>query len=216
MIKFLFKTLIIVVLLLIIIPLIMLLFGEGALVYKIFDWSFAGDENKQEVVVPKKKNSLKDDILNWVNEQVDDNDNVAHNGSASATVKNIYVDHNVLQDGQKGMKIEAEFDSKNLKGEILYCMVRFYNDDGSPLVQKKYNEKYRSVNGNVIVGDYTSPPYEVCNTKTPLFIPYDELPTVKKGRTDFILDASILYYTSKTDYEVLDRSRTYSFYIMND
>ena len=38
----------------------------------------------------------------------------------------------------------------------------------------------------------------------------------EKISTDFILDASILHYTTSTDYEVLDRSKTYSFYLMNE
>jgi hypothetical protein len=193
MIKFLFKALIIVVLLLIIIPLILLLFGEGALVYKIFDWSFFDNEEKQELVVKDNNSSLKE-----------------------STVKNIFVDHNIEKDGVKGMQIAVEFESQNLKDEVLYCMVRFYNDDGSPLVQQSNNKKYRSVNGNVIVGETTSPTYDDCKTRTTLFIPYDELPVKTKGRTDLILDASILHYTTNTDYEVLDRSKTYSFYIKSD
>ena len=140
-----------------------------------------------------------------------------HNSDkVSATIKNINVEHNVERDGAKGMQISVEFDSKNLKGETLYCMVRFYNDDGSPLVQTSNNEKYRSINGNVIVGDYTSPDYDECKTRTTLFIPYKELPTNKVGRTDLILDASILYYMSNTEYDVLNRSNTYSFYLIND
>jgi len=214
MIKFLFKALIIVVLLLIIIPLILLLFGEGALVYKIFDWSFFDNEEKQELVVKDNNSSLKESIIYRVNEKV--NEKVHNTGRVSATVKNIFVDHNIEKDGVKGMQIAVEFESQNLKDEVLYCMVRFYNDDGSPLVQQSNNKKYRSVNGNVIVGETTSPTYDDCKTRTTLFIPYDELPVKTKGRTDLILDASILHYTTNTDYEVLDRSKTYSFYIKSD
>lgn len=214
MIKFLFKTLLIVVLLLIIIPLIMLLFGEGALIYKIFDWSFFDNEEKQELVVKDNNSSLKESIINRVNEKV--NEKVHNTGKVSATIKNVYVDHNKENDGVKGMQIAVEFESQNLKDEALYCMIRFYNDDGSPLVQQSNNKKYRSVNGNVIVGEYTSPTYDDCKTRTTLFIPYEELPVKIKGRTDLILDASILHYTTNTDYEVLDRSKTYSFYITND
>ena len=50
MIKELFKVLIVVILLVILIPLVMLLFGEGALAYKIFGWAFPKSDN-QEVVV---------------------------------------------------------------------------------------------------------------------------------------------------------------------
>ena len=192
----------------------MLLFGEGALVYKIFDWSFFDNKEKQELVVKDKNSSLKESIINRANEKV--NEKVHNTGKVSATIKNVYVDHNKENDGVKGMQIAVEFESQNLKDEALYCMVRFYNDDGSPLVQQSNNKKYRSVNGNVIVGEYTSPTYDDCKTKTTLFIPYKELPQNTGGRTDLILDASILHYATNTDYEVLDRSKTYSFYLMDD
>ena len=162
--------------------------------------SFEDKEQQEVAVVSDKKAKEKE-----------------HNSDkVSATIKNINVEHNVEIDGAKGMQISVEFDSKNLKGETLYCMVRFYNDDGSPLVQTSNNEKYRSINGNVIVGDYTSPDYDECKTRTTLFIPYKELPTNKVGRTDLILDASILHYMSNTEYDVLNRSNTYSFYLIND
>jgi hypothetical protein len=157
---------------------------------------------------------LKESITKQVKERF--NKEASNIGNRSASVKNIYVDHNVLKGGVKGMQIAVEFESKNLKDEALYCMVRFYNDDGSPLVQQSNNKKYRSVNGNVIVGEYTSPTYDDCKTKTTLFIPYKELPQNTGGRTDLILDASILHYTTSTNYEVLDRSKTYSFYLMDE
>ena len=125
----------------------MLLLGEGALVYKIFDWSSSDNEEKTEIVVSNDNRSLKESVTKQVKERV--SKEVSNTGNVSATVKNIYVDHNVEEEGVKGMQIEVEFESKNLKGEALYCMVRFYNDDGSPLAQKTNNEKYRSINGNV-------------------------------------------------------------------
>ena len=192
----------------------MLLFGEGALVYKIFDWSTSNNEEKTEFVVSNDNRSLKESITKQVKERI--SKEVSNTINVSATVKNIYVDHNVVEGGVKGMQIAVEFESKNLKDEALYCMVRFYNDDGSPLVQQSNNKKYRSVNGNVIVGESTSPTYNDCKTKTTLFIPYKELPQNTGGRTDLILDASILHYATNTDYEVLDRSKTYSFYLMDD
>ncbi len=192
----------------------MLLFGEGALVYKIFDWSTSNNEEKTEFVVSNDNRSLKESITKQVKERI--SKEVSNTINVSATVKNIYVDHNVVEGGVKGMQIAVEFESKNLKDEALYCMVRFYNDDGSPLVQQSNNKKYRSVNGNVIVGEYTSPTYNDCKTKTTLFIPYKELPQNTGGRTDLILDASILHYTTSTNYEVLDRSKTYSFYLMDE
>lgn len=174
----------------------------GFIGYCLFTRLFQSFEDKeqQEVVVSDK--NLKERAQN--------------SSKVSATIKNINVDHNVERDGTKGMQITVEFESKNLKDEALYCMVRFYNDDGSPLSQARSNEKYRSINGNVIVCEYTSPPYDDCDTKTPLFIPYSELLTKGSGRKDLILDASILHYHTTTEYDVLDRSKTYSFYLANN
>lgn len=132
----------------------------------------------------------------------------------TAYIKNVNINHNVIQDGKKGMKVTVEYVSKNLKGETLYCMVRFYNNDGSPLVHQSKNKKYRSMNGNVIVGDYNLPTYDDCKSEAMLFVPYDEFNAKGGKRMDLTLDASILYYTSDTDYKVLDKSRTYSFYVI--
>ena len=178
----------------------MLLFGEGALVYKIFGWSF-DNEDKQEIVIPDSRESFADNIVK---------------NKATASVKNIFIDHNINQDSKKGMVIMVEYDAKDLKDEYIYLMIRFYNEDGTPLVQEKRNDKYRSINGNVIVGEYAQIPYKDCTTKTSLFIPYVELPSKGKGRTDYVLDASILHYHSNTEHDVLDRSRTYSFFIEED
>lgn len=177
-------------------------------------FQYIDGNEQQEVVVKDKNSSLKESIINRVNEKA--NEKVHNKGKVSVTIKNLYVDHNIEKGGVKGMQIAVEFESQNLKDEVLYCMVRFYNDDGSPLVQQSNNKKYRSVNGNVIVGETTSPTYDDCKTRTTLFIPYDELPTKESGRTELILDASILHYTTNTDYEVLDRGKTYSFYLTSD
>ena len=207
MLEALFKTLLVVIILVILVPLVMLLFGEGALAYKIFGWAFPKSD-KQEIVV--QRNTSNDDNTATFRQTSN------RNTRQTATVKHVYVDHNTHKDGEKGMTITVEFDSKNLKNADLYCLVRFYNDDGSPLAQKNYNEKYLSVNGNVIVGQYTSPPYNNCSTKTTLFIPYNELPTNGKERTELLLDASILHYHTETEYDVLDRSNSYSFYLLSE
>ena len=207
MIEGLFKTLLVVILLVVIIPLVMLLFGEGALAYKIFGWAFSKDD-KQEIVIQRNDDTQENTVTYHQVQNIE--------AKPPATVKHIFVDHNTHEDGEKGMTITVEFETKNLKDADLYCLVRFYNEDGSPLAQKNYNRKYLSVNGNVIVGQYTSPTYNDCTTRTTLFMPYDELPTNGTERTDFIMDASILHYHTETEYDVLERSRTYSFYLLND
>lgn len=191
---------------------------------------------KFEILIPdtedddnsKEEDDKDNDNQNTNNDNNDKNNDSEGNGSflstlirnisgteKSATLKNLYVDHNIYKDGKKGMQITVEYKSTNLKDDILCCMVSFYNDDGSFLAHKGGDEQYRSINGNVIVYEFTSPPYNRCDTKTTLFIPYSELPQ-KDKRTEFLLDARILHYTTETDYEQLDRGKTYSFYLMGD
>ena len=207
MLEFLFKTLLAVIMLVIIVPLMLLLFGEGALAYKIFGWAFSKEESQAVIVQQNTSDNGNTATFHQIN-----NSETRQN----ATVKHIYVDHNTYEEDEKGMTITVEFDTQNLKDEDLYCLVRFYNDDGSPLAQKNYNEKYLSIGGNVIVGQYFSPSYNDCTTRIPLFMPYDELPTNDTGRTDYLLDASILHYHTETEYDVLDRSNSYSFYVLNE
>lgn len=207
MIKELFKVLIVVILLVFLIPLVMLLFGEGALAYKVFGWAFP-KKDKQEIVVQDDDYTPSNTVTYH---QVKNAET-----KQTATVKHIFVDHNTYEDGKKGMTITVEYETKNLKDADLICLVRFYNEDGSPVAQNHVDEKYTSVNGNVIVYEYASPSYDACATQISLFMPYDELPHGETERTEYIMDASILHYLTDTEYEVLERSRTYSFYLSND
>ena len=109
-----------------------------------------------------------------------------------------------------------EYESKHLKDEYICYMIRFYHSDGSPVVSKSKNPEYLSSNGNVIISAFTSPTYDECMTQSTLFIPYEELPIKSRGRTDLMYNANILYYTSNTDYEVLDRTDKYSISITSD
>ena len=207
MLEFLFKTLLAVIMLVIIVPLVLLLFGEGALAYRIFGWAFSKEESQAVVVQQNTSDNGNTATFHQINNS---------ETRQKATVKHIYVAHNTHEEDEKGMTITVEFDTQNLKDEDLYCLVRFYNDDGSPLAQEIYNEKYLSIGGNVIVGQYFSPSFNDCNTRIPLFMPYDELPTNGTDRTDYLLDASILHYHTETEYDVLERSNTYSFYLLNE
>lgn len=249
MIKFLIKLLIVVVILLILIPLGLLLFGEGALAYKIFDWSctngggsdytlpsFNGSGRTITIENSGETYDITDEDLGNIESEVEDilrrverngdfsdedfdriNNRGQKTGEAAVNVKAVHVDHDMKQNGKIGMLISVDFETKNLKKELLYCMVRFYNDNGAPLAQKKFHKQYRSVNGNVMVASPLSPESNNWKSRIELFMPYDELQLESgEGRTELLLDASVLHYTSETEYETLDRSRTYAFYVTSD
>ena len=191
MLEALFKTLLAVIMLVIIVPLVLLLFGEGALACKVFGWAFPKNERQEMVAYRSDNNEVEQ----------------------ATAIKQVLMNHNTYEDGKKGMTITVEFDSKNLMGESLYCFARFYNEDGSPLEQKHYNEKYRTVNGDVIVGQFTSPSNNDCSIKTTLFMPYDELPIEGTGRTNLLLDANV-FHCLPTQCVVMDQSDSYPFYLL--
>lgn len=211
MLKFLLYTLLGALMLAIIIPLIMLIFGEGALVYKILGWSFSSDKDETEVTIPET--GMVGDVRGNGNTIVVDDSFVA--AAKSSVVDKVEVEHNITnQDGQIGMKITVEFTSKNYNGEMLYCMVSFYDSEGDKLVQKDFNEDYRSRQGNVIVGEYITPSYDDCTSHVEFFMPYKEIPYSKSGRTDYLLDVEILKYKEKTDdFDLLDMSGKKPFYL---
>ena len=224
MLKFLLYTLLGALMLAIIIPLILLIFGEGALVYKIFDWSFSG-KDEAKVTTPARGaaveidgNTIRRDNSDWdgvIEEVEDNNEGNSISGAKSSLIDNFEVEHNITnQDGLIGMKISVEFTSKNYKGEMLYCMVSFYDSEGNKLVQKEFNEDFRSRQGNVIVGEYFTPSYDDCTSHMEFFMPYKEIPYSKSGRTDYLLDVAILKYKEKTDnFDLLDMSGKKPFYL---
>lgn len=196
-----FKILLVLLMLVIIVPLIMALFGETKLLYHWTKWLFGKDEPKQEYVENPGSSKV----------SAEESTIVYNNGSnvASIAVKKVNVDHNIMNNGLKCMKITVVYTSENMEGEYIYCMVRFYSNDGDPLKQKQFSEKYRSQNGNIFIGEGNTIPNNSCQSTALLYMPYDELQT--DSDTDLLLDVSLLHYTSKTDYTVVDRTDPYSF-----
>jgi len=103
------------------------------------------------------------------------------NTTPSEKIEKVWVDHNVFQDNQKGMKIHVQFsvDHTNEQGN---CVAWFYFSDGTAL--KDYNSRYSTTDGKVSVGrDYHTYDDNVIHwykgTETfsdfVLFMPYDEL-----------------------------------------
>ena len=126
MIKFLFQALLVVVLLIVLIPLIMLLFGESALVYKIFDWSLDNKE-KKELVVPDNMRSINDNRNNVVLEP-------------SASTSDLTIEHNAERGGRLGMYIYSKQNYRNLKGVSCYTALYFMDDKGKLLEGKRVKD----------------------------------------------------------------------------
>lgn len=108
-----------------------------------------------------------------------------------ATFQRLWIDYNVTQGGQKGMRIHTAFKTYNMKGMSGYLALYFQERDGTPLRDR--NGKFNSANDTVaayieINPAYNPAVYEDLNT----FMPYDEL-DLDPGNYELRIDASVIY-----------------------
>jgi hypothetical protein len=92
----------------------------------------------------------------------------------AANLQNVWVDYDVTENNQQGMRIHLNFTIDNLQGVQCQAVAFFYYSTGEML--KDFNNTYSSVNGQVSIGQYFTPAYvnTVFNDLT-LFMPYSEL-----------------------------------------
>ncbi|MDL2223244.1 hypothetical protein LJB98_04000 [Bacteroidales bacterium OttesenSCG-928-M11] len=94
--------------------------------------------------------------------------------STSGEIEKTWVEFDVYEGGEKGMKIHVKFSAKGMLYKQGTCNVWFYYSDGSKL--KNSNNRYGTTDGQVAVHDNFKPGYEnAVYNDYKLFIPYDEL-----------------------------------------
>jgi len=109
----------------------------------------------------------------------------------TATFKEMWVDFDIYQDNQKGMKIHAKFSVANMKNIDGYLALYFETKDGVRL--KSNNTNYRSSSGQLAVYQLVVPSYDETDyNDLALFIPYSEI-NVASGRNDLKIDADLIY-----------------------
>jgi hypothetical protein len=96
-------------------------------------------------------------------------------GKASdVTFSDIDVEHNIVEDGEKGMKIKVDFTIKNALKQQHRLVAFFYDANGKQL--KDTNGKFNTTGGGVAVNKFFTPAYESSRYESyTLFIPYSEL-----------------------------------------
>lgn len=89
-------------------------------------------------------------------------------------IERVWVDHNVYEGDQRGMRIHVQFTAYNMRGSTGRISAYFYFRSGDAL--RDYNDNYNTTGGNVSVGREFTPGYAntVYNDFT-LFMPYSEL-----------------------------------------
>jgi hypothetical protein len=84
-----------------------------------------------------------------------------------------WIEHNVYEEGQKGMRIHVNFSVQNMKDQTGYIGVYYYFQDGKPL--KDHNRKYCTRDGHVSVAQGFTPEEESDRGDDwKLFMPYGE------------------------------------------
>lgn len=116
----------------------------------------------------------------------------AENTPKSASISNVWVDHNVIVNGRKGMRIHVQFSVKNMLYRTGKVAIYFYNDANStPL--KDYNGSYCATDGNVAYHENYTPSYADCEySDFKLFMPTEELHCTSNGTYDLKFTISIL------------------------
>lgn len=108
----------------------------------------------------------------------------------------IWVDYNVTEDDEKGMRIHTAFTVNNMLDVPGYLAIYFEKKNGDLL--KTTNTKYSSKNGQVAVYRKITPAYDPAVYKDfSLFIPYKEL-NLPPGDYDLKMDADLIYESGGT------------------
>ena len=120
-----------------------------------------------------------------------------------AKIESIWVDHNQMRDGVKGMLIHVKFSVYNMLNRTGSCNAYFYYDNADNTRLQDLNNSYRTSSGHVAVGKDFSPSYEssTYNDFT-LFIPNAELHVTGKHSLKF----RIRIYDKESDEWLCDNS----------
>ncbi len=109
--------------------------------------------------------------------------------SGKAKFDKIWVDYNITEDGEKGMRIHVKFEVTGMEGVDSYLLVYFQKKDGTDL--KTGSSIFGSKDGRVVAKKALKPGYDVTVYKDlEVFMPYSEL-NLTSGKYDLKMDADL-------------------------
>lgn len=95
-------------------------------------------------------------------------------GQTSAEIQNIWIDYDVTENYQKGMRIHVKFSVEGMLNKQGECTVWFYKADGTALTD--YNRKCYTDDGKVATYENFKPSYTNSQFEDfKIFMPYNEL-----------------------------------------
>ena len=112
-------------------------------------------------------------------------------GTTPVVFDDLWVEYDVIENDQTGMRIHTKFTVNNLKDVDSYLAVYFETRDGKRLKDK--NRKFFSAEGDVAVYRSLKPDYDVAvYDDLTVFMPYAEL-DLKKGDYKLRMDVDIIH-----------------------
>lgn len=109
----------------------------------------------------------------------------------SATLDRMWVEYDVTEDGQFGMRVHAKFTVRNMKGVAGYLAIFFERANGTRL--KSYDNKFQSKGQDVATYRSFTPGFEpTVYSDLSAFIPYSEL-HLTKGEHNLTAVSQLIY-----------------------
>jgi hypothetical protein len=109
----------------------------------------------------------------------------------SAVYKNLWIDYDVKEGGQSGLRVHVKFTAYGMKSLPSYLAIYFQDNEGNTL--KDSNGKFNSTSGDVAVYKELNPGYDpVDYDDLAVFMPYDEL-DLSDGKWDLRMDVKLIY-----------------------
>lgn len=108
-----------------------------------------------------------------------------------AVFKDLWIDYDVTEGIQKGMRIHAKFTAYGMLGLPSYLAIYFQDQNGNPLPDK--NGKVSSSDNKVAIYKEMTPGYDPAEySDLNVFMPYDEL-DLGRGSWNLRIDVKIIY-----------------------
>lgn len=122
----------------------------------------------------------------------------------SAKITNVTTDHNVYENGKKGMRIHVKFDANDMLGFAGWC-IAWFGDSKKNLLKYYGTSTYTNNSNNILTWGKFTPIYEYATfSDYTIFMPYEELH--KEGDMSFYIELQ-----EKTSGKSLATSTWYSF-----
>lgn len=137
-------------------------------------------------------------------------------GVAFCTINKDWQEHNILVNGQKGMRIHINLDVVNMLNTKGRFVAYFYSEDGEAL--KDQNNLYKTDDGHISTHVDFKPSYQNANyADLSVFIPYDELHISEAGHYNLQARLRIVKFNENQNAEFIDNGnyKIHFYYDMN-